>query len=384
MSEPIVIIGAGPAGLSAARAYREHGGGAPVTIIGREPTPPYERPPLTKDFLRGETAAEELLLEQESWYSRHDVDLRLGCSAQAIDSEHGTVQTDQGTLHAQAIVLATGSEPLRPPIEGIDHPDVLSVRELADSRRISGQVGNGTHVLVLGSGFIGCELAGSLTMIGARVSMLAQEDAPQQERLGAQAGKRIARWLGGLGVELIAGAEAEEIIDGHTIQTTDGRGLSADLILLGTGAKPRVALAEAAGADVGEGAVLVDSCMRAGGRLLAAGDVAFAHNPAAGRRLRVEHWGDALAQGKVAGKTLAGIEEPWAQVPGFWTTIGEHTLKYAAWGDGYDNCELAEHGDGAFTVWYSREGKLAGVLTSECDPDYERGRELIHTGASAP
>ena len=384
MSEPIVIVGAGPAGHSAARAYREHGGTAPVTIIGREPIAPYERPPLTKDFLRGETAAKELLMEQESWYREHEVELLLGCTAQAIDSEAGVVTTDDCTLHAQAIVLATGSEPVRPPIEGIDHPDVLSVREFADSRRISERVSDGTRVLVLGSGFIGCELAGSLAMIGARVSMLAQEDAPQQERLGAQAAERIAGWLAELGVELIAGAEAQRVIDGRAILTADGQKLSTDLILLGTGAKPRVALAEAAGADVGEGAVLVDGCMWAGGRLLAAGDVAFAHNRAAGKRLRVEHWGDALAQGEVAGKTLAGLEEPWAQVPGFWTTIGEHTLKYVAWGDGYDDCELVEHDGGAFTVWYSRDAKLVGVLTSECDSDYERGRELIGAGASTP
>ncbi len=128
----------------------------------------------------------------------------------------------------------------------------------------------------------------------------------------------------------------------------------------------------------------VDAQMRAGERLLAVGDVAFAHNASAGRRLRVEHWGDALAHGEVAGKALAGRAAAWEEVPGFWSTIGERTLKHAAWGDGYDASELVEHADGAFTVWYSRAGTLVGVLTHDCDRDYERGRELIRRGAAAP
>jgi hypothetical protein len=155
-------------------------------------------------------------------------------------------------------------------------------------------------------------------------------------------------------------------------------------VLLGTGARPRAALAEEAGAAVKDGAVLVDAQMRAGERLLAVGDVAFACNASAGRRLRVEHWGDALAHGETAGKTLAGRASAWDAVPGFWSTIGAHTLKHAAWGDGHDSTELVGHADGTFTVWYTRAGSLVGVLTSERDDDYERGRELIRRGASGP
>jgi 3-phenylpropionate/trans-cinnamate dioxygenase ferredoxin reductase component len=115
--------------------------------------------------------------------------------------------------------------------------------------------------------------------------------------------------------------------------------------------------------------------------VMAVGDIAHAYNFAAKRPLRVEHWGDALEQGEIAGRNLAGEDCRWQSVPGFWSTIGEHTLKYAAWGDGYDACELAEHGDGAFTISYSREGVLVGVLTSDRDEDYESGRERIREGA---
>jgi 3-phenylpropionate/trans-cinnamate dioxygenase ferredoxin reductase component len=384
MSGRIAIVGAGAAGLATARAYRESGGTGAVTMIGREPRAPYRRPPLTKEFLRGELPVEELSLEREGWFAEHEVELRLGCTVRAIDPDRGAVETDEGELRAAAIVLATGSEPVRPPLPGAEHPDVFTVREQGDSERIAQRVRPGAHAVVLGSGFIGCEIAGSLAMLGARVTMVAQEDAPQRERLGEQAAARIAGWLEELGVELVAGAQVGEIEDGRVAVLEDGRRIAGECILLGTGARPRVALAEAAGASVEHGAVAVDQHMRAGAGLLAAGDVAYAFNPSAGRRLRVEHWGEALAHGEIAGKVLAGVRARWDQVPGFWSTIGERTLKYAAWGDGYDASELVEHGDGAFTVWYSRAGALVGVLASERDEDYERGQELIRRGEGAP
>ncbi len=139
-----------------------------------------------------------------------------------------------------------------------------------------------------------------------------------------------------------------------------------------------------AGVAVKDGTVLVDAQMRASERLLAVGDVAFATNTAVGRRLRVEHWGEALTHGEIAGKTLAGQGAAWEEVPGFWSLIGEHTLKHAAWGDGYDTSELTDRAHGAFTVRYRREGKLVGVLTHDRDEDHERGRELIREEAEGP
>jgi NADPH-dependent 2,4-dienoyl-CoA reductase/sulfur reductase-like enzyme len=221
--------------------------------------------------------------------------------------------------------------------------------------------------------------------------VIGQEARPQQERLGAQAGERIAGWLAELGVELIAGSEVGAVREGRTVELIDGRRIEASSIVLGMGVSPRGDLARAAHLPLHEGAVVADGSMRveqaarageAQCAVLAVGDVAYAYNACAGRHLRVEHWGDALGQGEVAGRVLAGEPTAWDSVPGFWSTIGEHTLKYAAWGDGHDDARFEQHDDGAFAVWYSRGGALVGVLTHERDEDYELGRELIGAGAA--
>jgi 3-phenylpropionate/trans-cinnamate dioxygenase ferredoxin reductase subunit len=253
--ERIMIVGAGPAGLATACAYREHGGSAEGTLLGKENLILYQRPPLTKEFLRGELRAEKLPIEFEEWFAEHGIGLRPGCEAIAIDLDAVTMDVDGVTLHADRIVLATGSEPSRPALPGLEDPRVYTMRERPDSERIASTAAPGTRAV---------------------------------------------------------------------------------------------------------------------------------RNCSAGRRLRVEHWGDALGQGEIAGRVLAGQDAHWKDVPDFWSTIGRHTLKYAAWGDGHDSSRLEVGSGGAFTVWYSREGKLVGVLAHKCDEDYEHGRELIQAGESPP
>jgi NADPH-dependent 2,4-dienoyl-CoA reductase/sulfur reductase-like enzyme len=151
-----------------------------------------------------------------------------------------------------------------------------------------------------------------------------------------------------------------------------------DVILVAGGVVPEAGLAAEAGLVVRAGRVQVDSHMHSSdSSVLAAGDVALAFNAAARRHLAVEHWGEAVAMGQVAGQTAAGAQASWAEVPGFWSTIGDRTLKYAAWGDGFDQARLVDHGAGAFTVWYAQAGVTVGVLTHDADRDYERGRRLI-------
>jgi 3-phenylpropionate/trans-cinnamate dioxygenase ferredoxin reductase component len=415
-AERIAIVGAGPAGLAAARAYRERGGAGELTLIGAEPRLPHKRPPLTKEFLRGELDEDELPIEQREWFDEQDVRLYLGRSVREIDPRRGTLalageadgKGDGGErvteLRADAIVLATGAEPLRPDLPGLDDDAVMTMRTVPDSVALAergrtvaehanrGQGGGSTKPLaVIGTGFIGCEIAASLALVGAPVTIIGQESRPQQERLGEQAGERIERWLAELGVELIAGAEVGAVRDGSTVELLDGRRIEAASIVLGMGVRPHGELARAAGLPLHEGSLVADASMRVAqaGRtgeehcaVLAAGDVAYAYNARAQRHLRVEHWGDALGQGEVAGSVLAGEVAAWDSVPGFWSTIGEHTLKYAAWGDGHDDARFEQHDGGAFTVWYSRDGALVGVLTHERDEDYERGRELIGAGAA--
>jgi 3-phenylpropionate/trans-cinnamate dioxygenase ferredoxin reductase subunit len=385
-AERIVIVGAGPAGLSTARAYREHGGRGAVALVGEESLLPYERPPLTKDFLRGELDEGELEIERAEWFDEHGVDLYLGVPVEAIESARGVVALGDGReLEADAIVLATGSEPVRPPVPGAEHEGALTMRRLSDSRAIAAQAREGGETIVIGSGFIGCEVAGSLAVLGVPSTLVSVEGLPQEDRLGSEAGKRIAAWLRDAGVTLIGGASVSSIEDARAVVLDDGRRLQGACVVLATGVRPRSELAIRAALDRQDDAIAVDSTMRSSEpAILAVGDVALAHNVTAGRAIRVEHWGDALGHGKVAGGTLAGVRTHWDDVPGFWSTIGTRTLKYAAWGDGYDESRLVEHDDGAFTVWYARDGATVGVLTHDRDEDYERGRERVAAGDRLP
>ncbi len=388
-AERIVIVGAGAAGLATARSYRACGGEGEVTLVGEEPTIPYERPPLTKDFLRGELAASELAIEPQEWFETNDVKLLRGSRVTAIDPHRGAVTLEEYVeLPADAIVLATGSEPSRPPVPGMEHPDIHTIRRLSDSERLAQESDPDRRVLVIGTGFIGCEVAASLAMRGLRVTLIGEERLPQLERLSERAAERIAAWLEELGVETIYETAVSAVRDGREVELRDGRRIDGAAIVLGTGVEPRGELARNSGLEMRGGAVVVDGSMRSpssdGGNVLAVGDVACAFNTSAGRHLRVEHWGDALGHGEVAGRTLAGGGGGWGQVPGFWSTIGEQTLKYAAWGDGFDDSRLVTGSDGAFTIWYGRHGATVGVLSHERDEDYEHGRELVSRGAPLP
>ena len=178
------------------------------------------------------------------------------------------------------------------------------------------------------------------------------------------------------------GHPVEEIEPGFAVTAGPVKAHSPVLVMAG-GVAPRVELAGSADIGLESGAIPVDARQRtAKPGVYAAGDVAFAVNATAGRRLHVEHWGDALGQGEVAGRNAAGEDTVWDAVPGFWSTIGDRVLKYAAWGDGFDDCEFEDHGSGAFTAWYWREGTLVGVLTHDRDDDYERGSELVAGGTT--
>ena len=202
--------------------------------------------------------------------------------------------------------------------------------------------------MVVGAGFIACEAAASLVRRGARGRARRARGAPAgASALGERAGELITTLLCEAGVEVRLGAEVERIEPRWRVRLADGgEALPADLVVLGTGVAPRIELASRRRPRPQDGAVRVDSSMRSSDpAVLAVGDIAAAQHARAGRRLRVEHWGDALAHGEVAGRTLAGEDAEWTTAPGFWTTIGEHTLKYSAWGDGFDEARVEAEGD---------------------------------------
>ena len=381
----LLIVGGGPAGLSAARSYREAGGGGAVAIVADERRVPYNRPPLTKELLRNEIEEDELPLEEEEWLSEQRIGLISG-RAVALDPSDRQVTLSGGRgLAYDSCVLATGAEPTRLPVPGADDPAVRVLRSLDDLRELKRRLEPGMNVIVIGSGFIGCEIAASLCMLGHPVTLISDETAPNERRLGTEASAEIRRWLEDVGVLLSLGDEVQRIERHGTrleVHTSEHH-TAANLVMMAAGVAPRSELAAAAGLKLEGGAVPTDTAMRtAMPGLLAAGDVCFAENAAAGRRLRVEHWGDALGQGKVAGANAAGAERSWDDVPGFWSQIGTRTLKYAAWGDGYEQVSFQRRARGAFTAWYAAEGRVVGVLTHKADEDYEHGRELIRKGAA--
>jgi 3-phenylpropionate/trans-cinnamate dioxygenase ferredoxin reductase component len=391
-NERIVIVGGGPAGLSVARAYHEMGGSGRLILLTAEPYSPYRRPPLTKEYLRGEIPRDELPIESPDWYRENGVELRTTTLIAGLDRDRGVVETDNGEeIPYDACVLATGSEPIRLPIPGADDPEVLVMRTVENSDRLKSRAIGGSRVVVVGSGFIGCEAAASLSLRGVEVILVSQEEGPQRERLGEAASQRIQGWLEGCGVDLRMGTDVESIErrdEGFEVAVAGGVPVSGQTVLLAAGVRPRTQLAEEAGLEMERGGVVTDSSMRTSApKIFAVGDIALAKNEAAGSRQKVEHWGDALNHGRVAGTVLAGGEAAWSEAPGFWSTMGDKTLKYWAWSEGWDEARFVEKdgsGGEAFAVWYGREGVTVGVLAHNADEEYEEGRELIERGAPLP
>lgn len=361
------------------------GGRGTVLLVSADEHPPYARPPLTKDYLRGESEAEDLPLAEEDWYRDNAVELRLGTPVTRIDAAQQQAELSDGsTVRYRRLALATGSSPSPLPIPGADLPGLVYVRDRHSGEALRGLAAAGGRVVVIGSGFIGCEAAASLSRRGVEVVLVTDETLPHAARLGEEAGARIADWLRAEGVDLIlqdGAAAVRSSGNSWKVELASGRTLLANGVVSGSGARPNLALAESAGVKIDKGGVATDAELRTSDPAIwAAGDIAYAHNPAADRHLRVEHWGEAEAMGEIVGANLAGEHQRWAVAPGFWSTIGDHQLKYSAWGDGFDRADLVEGPEG-WAVWYSCDGSVVGVLAENWDSAYERGQSLIERGA---
>lgn len=374
----LVVIGSGPAGVSAAEAFREHEPEAPVRIMTEDHDPPYSRPPLSKEFLRG--SSDDVALHDRDWFDERSIELHHN-RVEAIDVADHAVVVDGEPMPYDKLIIACGATPAPLPVAGGER--ALPLRSLTDARRLRDAAAQARTAVVIGAGFIGCEAAASLAQRGLDVTLVAPEQVPQEQRLGAEAGRRLIELVKQSGARYLGGATVAEVTDAAVV-LEDGRSLPCEVVLAATGVTPQSSLAKGAGLTLEHGRVVVDAHLRASADdVYAAGDVAYALNPTAGRHLAVEHWGDAEGQGKVAGAAAAGQHAEWAAVPGFWTDIGDATVKYCAWGDGYDRAQFIEHGTG-FTVWYERDGVLVGALTYEADGDHDRAEQLIASGAPAP
>ena len=371
MSEPLIIVGSGPAGVGAAEAFRRRDAQTPVRILTADTDLPYARPPLSKEFLRGDT--DDVALHQEEWYAEHRIELVCARVAH-IDPAARSVVVDEQRHPYSALILACGSAPTPLPVPGGEGAHLL--RSLSDAKRLRTGSVDADSAVVIGAGFIGCEAAASLAMRGIPVTLVAPDTVPQEKRLGAEAGERLRRLVTSAGARYVGGV-AVDAIDEGAVRLDNGVTIHCDLVLAATGVRPQIALAVEAGLKVADSRIVVGADMRTSApEVFAAGDVASAFNTTAGRHITVEHWQDAVDQGEIAGDAAAGGDAEWDGVPGFWTTIGDATVKYHAWGDGYDHTRLIDHEDG-FTAWYGRDGATVGVLTLNADDDYERGESLI-------
>ncbi|MFI5612224.1 NAD(P)/FAD-dependent oxidoreductase [Amycolatopsis sp. NPDC051903] len=328
-----VIVGAGLAGAKAAEALRASGFAGRVTLIGDEPDRPYERPPLSKEFLAGKAERDSVFVHDGGWYAEHDVDLRLGVTATELDRAAKLVRLDGGeTVGYDKLLLTTGSSPRRLPIPGSDAQGVHYLRRLADSVRLKETLTAGTRLAVIGAGWIGLEVAAAAREAGAEVTVLEVAELPLLNVLGREVATVFADLHRAHGVDLRLSVVVDEITTeggkATGVRLDDGTVVPADAVLVAVGAAPNVGLAQAAGLTVDDG-VVVDASLRSSDPdVFAAGDIASALHPLFGEHLRVEHWANALNQPAVAAAVMTGQDETYDELPYFFTDQYDLGMEY--------------------------------------------------------
>jgi len=384
VNEPgLIIVGSGPAGVAAAESFREHDAQTPVRILSADVDPPYARPPLSKEYLRGET--DDVALHPAQWFDERSIELIAKAPVDRLDLAERAVYVGDQRHAFDTLVLACGAAPMTPPFPGAERARLL--RSLADAAALREAAESATSAVVIGSGFIGCEAAASLALRGIPVTLVAPEQLPQEKRLGSAAAERLRDLVTQAGARHAGGAAVQEITEAG-VRLDSGVTIDCDLVLAATGVAPQSRIAADAGLQIRDSRIVVGSDMATSAPgVYAAGDVALARHEIAGRHLAIEHWQDATDQGSIAGARAAGQQPKWDGVPGFWTSIGDATVKYHAWGDGYERSRLLERGDG-FTVWYESgyesDRAVVGVLTYDADDDYDLGEQLISQRRPAP
>jgi 3-phenylpropionate/trans-cinnamate dioxygenase ferredoxin reductase component len=379
-----VIVGAGMAGGKAAETLREEGFDGRLVLIGSEPERPYERPPLSKDYLRGESERAAVYLQEDpSWYEQHEVDLRPSTSVESLDVGARAVVLEGGErVDYDALLLATGAEPRRLTVPGADLEGVHVLRTLEDCDALRGVLDRGGRLVVVGAGWIGCEVAASARQRGMDVAVIEPQSVPLERVLGAELGAfyrdvhldhGVVLGLG-TGVEAIEGAGRVE-----RVLASDGETFKADAVLIGVGVAPRTALAEGV-LDVDDG-ILVDAGLRTSVEgVFAAGDVANQDHPLLGR-LRVEHWANALEQGPAAARAMLGQDVSYDRVPYFFSDQYDVGMEYA--GHSRPDDEVVFRGDPAtreFIAFWLRDGRVAAGMNVNVWDVNEHIQALVRSG----
>ena len=383
----LVVVGGGLASARAIREYRAAGGGGRIALLSKERPLPYHRPPLSKRFLRGEAERDQILVEPPAFYDEHGVELALGTAVTALDPHVHEVVVGSGKRYRYGrLLLATGSTPRTLDVEGADRPGVFSLRSLEDSAAIREAAGRVRDAVVVGSGFIGMEVAASLTQLGLGVSLVSRD----VDLFGQLRSPEISEHLVGLyrrhGVEVIRGDEVRAF-RGHsrldTVELHAGRPLGAGLAVVGVGVRPEVSFLADSGVAVDDGIVVDERFRTTVPDVYAAGDVAQFFDPLLGRRRRIEHWSNASYQGTEVGKLLAGADGGYDTVSTFFTESFGLTLK--VFGDlsrHDDRITRGSFGDGNAIVFYLEDERLVATLLTGQDGETEETlKGLIRAGA---
>jgi len=373
--QTFVIVGAGLAGGKAAETLRAEGFAGRIVLIGEEPERPYERPPLSKEYLRGKQPREKAYVHEPGWYDDHRVELQLGAKAVGLDTAGRTLALDGGdAISYDKLLITTGAVPRPLPVVGADLDGVLSLRRLPDSDRIKGVLREGARIVVVGAGWIGLEVTAAAREAGAEVTVIEVAPLPLQRVLGDEVATIFADLHRQHGVDLRFGTGVQEILGEGQVSSvllSDGTEVPADAVIIGIGVAPAVELAEAAGIKLENGIVTDEHLRTSAPDVYAAGDVANFYHPLLGRRIRVEHWANALNGGPAAARSMLGQDVVYDRLPYFYTDQYDLGMEYSGYTEpgGYD--QVVFRGDVAkrefIAFWLSGGKVLAGMNVNVWD-----------------
>jgi len=379
-----IIVGAGQAGATLAETLRKRGFDGEITMIGEEPVPPYQRPPLSKGYLLGDMALERLFLRPAAWYDEHNVTLLTDTRASDLNPAARSVSLSDGeTLSYDKLALATGAEPHRLPAQiGGALAGVCTVRSLADVDAMKNEFVPGRRVLIIGGGYIGLEAAAVAAKLGLKATLVEMADRILKRVAAKETSDYFRRLHGEHGVEMLEGVGVEALLgDGHITgaRLTDGREIVVDFAIVGVGVAPRIALAEAAGLAL-ENGIKTDATARTSDpHIYAAGDCAS--TPLNGAQVRIESVGNAIDQAQIAAANMMGEAQAYTPKPWFWSDQFDVKLQIAGLNTGYDR--VVVRGEGvSVSHWYYRENALIAVDAMNDPRAYMVGKRLIESGKS--
>lgn len=382
-TQTFVIVGASLTGAKAAEALRAEGFRGEIVLLGAEAERPYERPPLSKDYLRGE-ADERPYVQEEAYYASERIDLRRSTLAVDLDAEERVVTLEGGErLAYDRLLLATGAEPRRLEVSGAELDDVHYLRSLGDAQALGKRLAHGVRVAVIGAGWIGSEVAASARQKGNEVTLIEAGSVPLERVLGPGLGAIYRDVHIEAGVRFL-GDSAVEAIEGETrvagVRLGSGELIEADVVVVGVGVTPRTEVAERAGLDVDNGVVVDAGLQSSAPGVFAAGDVANAFHPFYGRHVRVEHWANAQAQGEAAARAMLGTEVSYEQIPYFFSDQYEVGMEYRGLAIEWDEVVFRGDVEGReFIAFWLADGRLvAGMNVNVWDVSETIG-ELIRS-----